>query len=360
MENSEKEIERNEVVSVNYTQPKFWHRAMANFVDFFLFVLLLLVGFIAVRAIVLNIPYYKNTEQKIHNIQLSSGLYVKDQNEPTKNVDIVYYLDRYVSLYGSEFDGVNKDDPSALPTGKIGRIVFAINTMINYCSNESVTPNDRYVELVKYYDDMRLEAKTEDGINYFVKDGDNIVPNETLSNVPEKRQLYYKNVYVPIVEKRFMPFLTSNVSEYRAAYRVEFNFLVFLELPVALIVSAFLVYYVPPLFIRRGRMTLGKALYRIGLVDDRILSPTLGRFTIRFLILLFGELILSVFSFGIPYIISFSMMAFSKKKQGFPDYMLHLYEIDTSKANIYMDYVEAELKNELHGEAIDFEMEKPL
>ena len=54
------------------------------------------------------------------------------------------------------------------------------------------------------------------------------------------------------------------------------------------------------------------------------------------------------------------MMVFSKNRQGFPDYMLRLREIDTSKANIYMDYVEATLKNELHGQAIDFKMEKPL
>ena len=107
-------------------------------------------------------------------------------------------------------------------------------------------------------------------------------------------------------------------------------------------------------------MTLGKALYHIGLIDDRMLSPSFGRFTARFAIFFFGELILSLFSFGIPYIVSFTMMAFSKRKQGFPDYMLHLYEIDTTKANIYMDYVEAELKNELHGEAIDFRMKKPL
>ena len=111
---------------------------------------------------------------------------------------------------------------------------------------------------------------------------------------------------------------------------------------------------------RRGRKTIGKAIYHIGLVDDRLLAPTYARFTARFAILLFAELILSVFSFGIPYIISFSLMAFSKRKQGFPDYMLHLYEVDTSKANIYLDYVEAQLKNELHGEAIDFKMEKPL
>ena len=360
MNNEEKEIERNEIINVNYTEPKFWHRVMANFVDFFLFVLLMFISFIAVRSIVLNVPYYKNTEQKINDIQLTSGLYVKDQNDPNKNVDIVYYLDRYVQLYGSEFDGVNKDDPSQAPTGKIGRIVASINKMIEYCSNESVTSNERYQELVGYYDSMRLDAVTEDGIHYFVKDGDSIIPNETLASVAEKRQLYYKNVYVPIVEKRFMPFLASNVTEYRECFRVQFNFLVFLELPVALVVAAILVYFVPPLFIRRGRMTLGKALYRIGLVDDRILSPTFWRFTSRFLIFLFGELILSVFTFGIPYIISFSIMAFSKKKQGFPDYMLHLYEIDTSKANIYMDYVEAQLKNELHGDAIDFEMEKPL
>ena len=90
------------------------------------------------------------------------------------------------------------------------------------------------------------------------------------------------------------------------------------------------------------------------------IAPSFWRFTARFAIFFFGELILSLFTFGIPYIISFSIMAFSKDKQGFPDYMLRLHEVDTSKANIYMDYVEAELKNELHGEAIDFRMEKPL
>ena len=354
MENNEKEIERNEVVSVNYTQPRFWHRVMANFVDFFLFIILMLASFIGVRSIVLNIPSYKATEQRISQIQLDSNLYKKDPNDANKNVDIVYFIDRYTdNIYGSDFEG-------ATGNGKIGKIVQAINGFIEYCSNPSVTSPERYQELVNYYDNMRLETVTSDGIHYFVKDGNQIVPNETLSSIAEKRSLYYKNVYVPVIEKRCLPFLTSNVKEYRECYRTEFNFLVFLELPVSLVFAAILVYFVPPLFFRRGRMTLGKALYRIGLVDDRILSPTFWRFSARFLIFLFAELILSLFTLGIPYIISFSLMAFSKKKQGFPDYMLHLYEIDTSKANIYMDYVEAELKNELHGEAVDFRMEKPL
>ena len=357
MENTNNELERNEVVSINYTQPKFWHRVMANFIDFFLLVVLTVLLFIGARSIVLATPHYQEAEQKISSIQLNCGLYVKDENE-NKNVDIVYYLNKADDLYGSEFDGV--DDEGNAPKYKIGKIVAAINQFIAYCGKDGVVPIDRYNELIYYYDSMRLEAVTDTGVHYFVKDGDKIVPNETLSSVAENRKLYYKNVYTPIVEDRMLPFLASNVTEYREAFRTEFNYLVFLEIPVSYSLAAILVYFVPPLFFKRGRKTLGKAIYQIGLIDDRILSPSFARFTARFAILLFGELLLSLVTLGIPYIISFSMMAFSKKKQGFPDYMLHLYEIDTSKANIYMDYVEAQLKNELHGEAIDFRMEKPL
>ena len=106
MENSEFDVERNEVVSINYTQPKFWHRVMANFIDFFLLIIAFLLLFIGVRSIVLNVPSYKATEQKIHDIQLASGLYVTDPNDTSKTVDVIYYLDRYVALYGGEFDGV--------------------------------------------------------------------------------------------------------------------------------------------------------------------------------------------------------------------------------------------------------------
>lgn len=366
MENN-KEIERNEVVSVNYSQPKFWHRVMANFVDFFLMLVTFVLLFIGARSIVLTTPKYKQAEQTIYDTQLNSGLYMPDATGVNKTVDIVYYIDNHMQVYGSDFAGTAADtngngviDDNELPTGKIGRIVYAINKFMDYCNDPNVTSNERYQDLVVYYESARLDTLTSDGIHYFVKDGDNIIPNETLSSDPEKRKLYYDNVYVPLVEKKFLPFITSNIPAYRDAYRVEFNFLVFLELPVSYALAGFLVYFVPPLFFKRGRKTLGKALYHIGLLDSRVLSPTFARFTARFAIFFFGELILSLFTFGIPYIISFSIMAFSKDKQGFPDYMLHLYEIDTSKASIYLDYVEAQLKNELHGEAVDFKMERPL
>ena len=358
MEKVNEEIEHNEVVNINYSQPKFWHRVMANFIDFFLLLVFFFTFFIAARSIVLTTPKYKQTEQTIMDIQLTSGLYVKDVADNDKIVDVIFYIDKTTQLYGSEFDGVG--DGGSEPSGKNGKAIAAINKFINYCSNPDVVSAERHNELLAYYDEIRLDTLTSDGIHYYVKDGDNIVLNETLSSNAEKRKLYYENIYSPFIEKKCLPFLASNVTAYREAYRVEYNFLIFLELPVAYALAGILVYFVPPLFFKRGRMTLGKAIYRIGLIDSRILSPSFGRFTARFAIFFFGELVLSMLSFGIPYIISFSMMAFSKDKQGFPDYMLHLYEVDTSKTNIYMDYVEAQLKNELHGEAIDFQMEKPL
>ena len=351
------EIERNEVLTVEYTQPKFWHRIMANFVDFALFLFLFIGLFIGTRSIVQATPSYKAMEQKENNIQIQSGLYVYFPARE-RNYDIIYYLDSTVNVYGSEWEGVGSDGGE--PSGKIGRSIKAINTFIEYCSDESHASANAYQTLVEHYDSFRLEEKYNN-VSYFVKDvSDKVVPNPTLADVAENRKLYYENIYKPMIEKYCIPFLEANVTEYAKLLRNDFNLLVFLEIPVSYILSVFHVYFIPPLFFKRGRKTLGKALYHIGLVDSRILSPTLGRFTVRFLILLFLEYVLSLASFGIPFIISFSMMVFSKRKQGFPDYMLKLQEVDTSKANIYMDYVEAQLKNEMHGPAIDFKMEKPL
>ena len=51
------------------------------------------------------------------------------------------------------------------------------------------------------------------------------------------------------------------------------------------------------------------------------------------------------------------MMAFSKNKQGFPDYILGLQEIDTSNNKIYYSYEEIELNDvERHKRPTDFRL----
>ena len=353
-----REVKKDEQMRVVYSQPKFWHRCMANFVDFFIFALFTVMLFISVRTIVQSTDGYKEVQNKIDNIQLRSGLYRRavSDNSSTSNVDIIYYLDTYEANTpaGKEFDTGISDDPQFLN----GKCIKSILTFIDYCKDQC--SNERYEELVSYYDEARL-TPTYDGIHYFVTDeSNNIVPNQTLVQDATKLKAYYNNVYKPFIENRCIPFLSANVPGYHELVMVDYNLLIFLELPIAYFVAAILVYFVPPLFFRRGRMTLGKALYHIGLIDRRLLSPTFPRFLARFAILFFSELLLSLFSFGLPYIISFSMMAFSKKKQGFPDYMLSLLEVDTSKSDIYMDYVEAATKNQLYGKPVDFKPEQPL
>ena len=353
-----REEKKEEQMRVEYSRPKFWHRCMANFVDFFIFAIMFILLFIGTRAIVQNTDSYKKVQAQIDQIQLDSGLYreaVADSTT-TNNIDIVYYIDNYKknTPAGEEFDIEVTETPQFVN----GICVKAIKIFINYCQEHCSVA--RYEDLLDYYDEARLKP-TLDGVHYFIVDENSkIVPNPTITADKTKLKLYYQKVYKPFFEKRCIPFLNANVPGYHELVRVDYKLLIYLELPVSYVLAGILVYFVPALFFRRGRKTLGKALYHIGLIDQRLLSPTVPRFLVRFLIFLFGELILSMFSFGIPYIISFSMMAFSKKKQGFPDYMVRCLEVDTSKANIYLDYVEAVTKNQMHGKAIDFNLEKPL
>ena len=348
--------ENNEVVTINYTRPRMFHRLLGNLIDIFVMVVLFIGLFVGTRAIVQNTDHYKAQMTRQRELQQESGLYVENPGNDVSGdlVDIIYYLDTYKSVYGKEFDG--ESSSGGMPVGKNGLCVRAINQFIQFTKENA--SNERYQDLLVYYDNARLEP-TLDGIHYFEKNGEDIVPTSLADNTNNLSK-YYDKIYKPFIEKKCIPFLTANIPEYHEIAMMEYRFLLFLELPVAYLVAGFLTFFIPPLFFRRGRKTLGQALYHIGVVDDRLLSPTFPRFLARFAIFYFAELLLSLFSFGIPYIISFSMMVFSKKKQSFPDYMTRLYVVDTSKANIYMDYVEAQLKNKLHGDPVDFEMEKPL
>ena len=71
--------------------------------------------------------------------------------------------------------------------------------------------------------------------------------------------------------------------------------------------------------------------------------------------------LLSIITIGVPFIISTSMMLFTKKKQGFADYMLDLREIDTSTNKIYYSLEEINLSNiKPNHEPVDFKPEREL
>lgn len=80
----------------------------------------------------------------------------------------------------------------------------------------------------------------------------------------------------------------------------------------------------------RNRCTLGKKICSIGVVSrkDGLLAKR-SQMCIRFLVFLSLEVILSIFLFGIPLLVSFTMMCFTKEGTSLHDYLSATITVDT-------------------------------
>ena len=324
-------------ISIEYTQPKFWHRCLANLVDFIIFVFLFFTFFIISRTIVTHNESYVALDQRIDEVRLNSGLYMNTD-------DGLYEICSYAENY--------KD------TSSKQKKIYASKAIDNFINYLSVNGDSDSYNIVKEEYTTYLNSFIIDGVPCFILDGDKLVENTECSYTDLQ---YYENIYKPYLTDKCYAYLTTYVGSYYQDIKMMSNMFLYVEFPISFVLGAVLTWLIPPIFFKRGRKTLGKALYHIGLVNEECLNPSFGKYTLRFIIFFFAELTLSLLTFGIPFIISFSMMSFSKKRQGFPDYMLMLTEVDNSKNKIYFDKVEIALDNDrVQKSPIDFNMEKPL
>ena len=341
----EENLEKAEVINIEYEQPKLVHRILANFLDILLFVGMTIVFFIGTRGVVQNTSMYRQNDYEIRNIELSSGLFINaDRTNGSAVDDRGYDINAY--QYGDSIQLMTYWLPrqnSLTYKDIVNRCDTSINKFINYMGQYDAN----YIqEITTFYREQKL-AMTGDVSgheHYFLKnENDEIYIPVNESGIPYySYQTYFEQFYKKIMDNNLTDdYLTKKVPNFRDYLGNEGKYLLFIEFPIAYVLGAITVYLIPPLFFRRGRKTLGKALYHIGLVDSKIFSPTVPRFLARFAILLFAEIILSLVTFGAPMIISFTMMLTTKKKQGFPDYLLGLTEVDTSKQKIYYNKVDA-------------------
>ncbi len=309
--------------NIRYQMARFHRRCFGSLIDFFVFAIIFLGLFLGMRGIVSVTPGYRENETSLLSIRSESGLY---HVEGSKSKDIISYLDH--GNYSAYVRMLRADE--------------AVNTFIAYLGNN--VSAEAQAEVQKDYDSFRLSDTfmyKEGGLSehYFVRDGDSIVRNPALIGKVDNAT-YYNKVYTTYVDEHALGYLVAKVPRYLELVRYESNMLFFVELPIAWVLGGVIVYFIPVLFWRRGRQTFGKWTYRIGLADDRLLSCSLPRYLARWAIFFFGELTLAIFTFGIPLLVSFSLMAFSKKKQGLPDYMLGLYEVDLSNQKLYFSFDE--------------------
>ena len=336
---------------VIYYKPMFHRRVMANFLDILIFAFLLVSSFVLCRFIVSNTPDYQNNSAKLDQMRLDSGIYIKDNNDRVS--DIITVLNSSTE-YNSEY---KKSKTSA-----------AINKFLTYAN--SVCEDSDYQVIVKSYRDFRLSSSmvysnSESAYNgtplFVTNEADEVVENpvlfETGAYVPNIYGYYYSNAYSKYIDDYLQGYIVTKIPGYYELMKYFSMTLIFADILPAFVFSALITYYLPMIIFTRGRTTFGKALYKIGLVDSRVLSPTFARTTARFAIFFFAEMVLSLFTFGVPFLISFTMMLVTKHKKGFPDYMLGLTEIDMSRTKIYKSYDEADLdKINSYKEPVDFKV----
>lgn len=350
-------VEKAEIVNVEYERPKFVHRILANFIDILVFIFLLISTFIVSRLVVTSTSMYKNNYRAIQQANLNSGLFVN----ATQGDDVMTYKDgdevKIVTTYMLSKNNLTYKD---MCNRSHKRITFFFSYLKDIAGEEIAE------KASKVYDEKRLALKgnVEGHEHYFELDelGNVYMPTDANDFPYYSYKNYFTKLYRPFIDDTLIDdYFVKYTPGYKSHLKNEAYYLLLLELPISFFSAVLLTYFVPPLFFRRGRKTLGKALYHIGMVDSRVLNVSFPRFLARFSIFFFGEMVLSIFTFGIPFFFSFTMMLTTKNKQGFPDYLLRINEIDTSKRKIYYDKYEImSEKARQDKKAVDFRLPKSL
>ena len=305
--------EKKEVEEIEYYRPTFWKRIFSILFDLLICFFISFSIFNLSKCIANNYTSLKDDALKLDEIRLESSLFVKDLDRVT---DIVTYYNNSTDIsYGAQ-----ELDLSA-------RVDRFFTFLLDNAGQSA------YEEALKYYNDFRLDPnRLYEDKSYFVLQDGEVVKN-TSAQIPSKA--YVQNIYNPFIDEYGQGLLVTRIPEYTILQKNLSIALIFIEIPISVGLGVTVVYYICPLILRRGRCTLGRLLFKIGLVDKNVLNVNWKVFTFRFLIFFFLEVVLSVFTLCIPFFISLSMMAFTKKKQTFHDYLLGIEEVDTTNSKIY-------------------------
>jgi len=306
------EIPGKTPTTLEYYKAPFGKRIFAFFFDAILMALVSLGLFAASRAILENSSSYRSAFQTYVNISTDSGLYVYKETEDNLVMITTYYS-------GNTYAEQNQKEEAALK---------------NYYTLSEFFPEGNGLSLYQKdkIGDSRIGAS--DDLAYFIQnENSEIVANPSYSD--EKMHAFY----VDAVNRAITYF--NNVDAYVGASKTLSLGINFIIIPVSLSLSFIVFEFLLPLiFFRRGWQTLGMKIFNLSLLASNALSPKFKVFLVRFLWMFFVELLLSMVTFGVPLIVSFSMFAFRKDGQNFHDYMSGTYMVDSSEQSVYLSVQE--------------------
>lgn len=189
-------------------------------------------------------------------------------------------------------------------------------------------------ELFQSYQREKEQATDSTGSKIFVKDGDVYV--EKGDYAPEVYFSFYKSV----MEGPAASALSIDPAYNEATKQITLVSVVELFLCFAFGYSFAFLFF--PLVLRRGRKTVGMYIFKISLIGGDALNLHGKRLALRLALSFFVYYVLSVFTFGIPVLVSLTMMHLGKRHQSFLDYMTESYVVSTAKQDVYLDFAEYE------------------
>lgn len=299
---------------LEYNKAKIYKRFFAAFIDLFCVFLMTFILFSLTNMVLPHIESYSSLVEKRNNLLDESHLY--DEN---------YLVITDVIADEKEFPTFNSKKDY-------------LSEHIEEFYNSSLYFDD-LSEIKEEYDKRRIEYRYN-GIKLFDYNENNEIIELNVS--PE----YLTNFYIEEVNNYCLKYLFNNI-DYVETTRI-ISLVSILNFACWLILMVTLFYLVFPLWIfKRGRLTIGKRIFSIGLIDGNALNITNSKYILRFLFILFIMFILSFFSFLLPIFVSIGMMLISKRQQDLVDYIFNNYVVDIKDSEIYLDYLEYLDKNNI-------------
>lgn len=299
---------------LEYNKAKIYKRFFAAFIDLFCVFLMTFILFSLTNMVLPHIESYSSLVEKRNNLLDESHLY--DEN---------YLVITDVIADEKEFPTFNSKKDY-------------LSEHIEEFYNSSLYFDD-LSEIKEEYDKRRIEYRYN-GIKLFDYNENNEIIELNVS--PE----YLTNFYIEEVNNYCLKYLFNNI-DYVETTRI-ISLVSILNFACWLILMVTLFYLVFPLWIfKRGRLTIGKRIFSIGLINGNALNITNSKYILRFLFILFIMFILSFFSFLLPIFVSIGMMLISKRQQDLVDYIFNNYVVDIKDSEIYLDYLEYLDKNNI-------------
>lgn len=299
------EVKQISEEELTYSKAPLYKRWFATIIDIFIMVAISFLLYGATAAVTNNISIYQDVVTSRERVQEDSGLYDSESLITTSTEEA--------------------DTPIQEKKDKLSDCTESF--YYDFLQDESATAS---------YEKRKAEASDTLGTPYFKEENGRYVEGTFPPEV-------YYDFYKAEIENYCLSAL-SLVPEYNRATRI-ITVTSVVELFISFAIGYSFSFILMPLFIKRGRRTVGMFIFKISLIGDDALNVRGKKLVARNILSFFIIFALSCFTFCIPVLVSLTMMHISKNAQSFLDYMCGTYVVNSAKQDVFLDYSEYEARH---------------